>query len=70
MLKRKNTRLSLHIQSELCIGCRACTDRCRRGAIEVRSLHGVGHTARLDPDRCSGCGHCARVCPVGAIEWM
>lgn len=51
------------VDETLCIGCGACEDRCKFGAIAA--TEGV---AVVDPMRCVGCGQCTLVCPVDAIS--
>jgi len=51
------------VDETLCIGCGACEERCKFGAIAVTD--GV---AVVDPMRCVGCGQCTLVCPVDAIS--
>ena len=50
------------IDSDLCIGCCACLDRCQMGAIRVED-----EVARLDAGRCIGCGLCVPTCTAEAI---
>jgi Na+-translocating ferredoxin:NAD+ oxidoreductase RNF subunit RnfB len=50
------------IQSDLCIGCGACVDRCPMGAVALES-----EVASLNLDRCIGCGVCSAKCPSDAI---
>ena len=47
-----------------CIGCGACLDHCRFGAIR-REEDG---TCAVQTHACEGCGVCTYVCPVGAVE--
>jgi MinD superfamily P-loop ATPase len=63
------------IRPDDCIGCGVCMDRCRFGAVTVRT-EGVadGRTARnevyaVDPIACEGCGVCVRFCPRAAIDF-
>jgi NAD-dependent dihydropyrimidine dehydrogenase PreA subunit len=51
------------IDSDSCIGCCACLDRCQMEAIRVED-----ETAVLDPGRCIGCGLCVPTCPAEAIS--
>lgn len=46
-----------------CIGCRACAEACRRGAV---SFSGRGPV--VDLDRCDMCGDCVRACYPHALE--
>lgn len=66
------------IRPELCIGCGACLDVCRFGAVVAPSSPVDGQPFSVDPLSCDGCGVCVRFCPVEAIafperccgEWM
>ncbi|MFC1823384.1 4Fe-4S binding protein [Thermodesulfobacteriota bacterium] len=48
--------------TELCIGCEACLDRCQMDALTVEDEHVV-----LDENRCIGCGLCISTCPSDAL---
>ncbi|MCU0587912.1 MAG: 4Fe-4S binding protein [Syntrophobacteraceae bacterium] len=50
------------IDSELCIGCCACLERCQMDAIHVED-----EVAILDSSRCIGCGLCVPTCTAEAI---
>ncbi|MBN2293288.1 MAG: glycyl-radical enzyme activating protein [Pirellulales bacterium] len=52
----------LQVFAELCIGCGACVERCRRQAHEVVDDSRVFHR-----DRCVGCGRCAQTCYAKAL---
>ena len=49
-----------------CIGCGACVEACKFGAICI----GERGVAVVDPGRCRGCGACTRRCPKGIIEMI
>ncbi len=53
----------VQINQEECIGCGACIDECRPGAISL-----VDNKATIDPHRCRQCQVCVSACPAGAIE--
>jgi ferredoxin len=48
--------------TETCIGCETCLDRCQMEALSMEEDHVV-----LDPERCIGCGLCISTCPSGAL---
>lgn len=54
---------SATIDSAVCVGCGACADRCRFGAIRAD-----GAVCSVVEPLCEGCGVCARVCPNGAVS--
>ena len=47
-----------------CIGCKACIDKCKFGAISINE-YGV---AEVDEEKCICCGACAKVCPQKVIH--
>ncbi|UCF09913.1 MAG: 4Fe-4S binding protein [Candidatus Bipolaricaulota bacterium] len=51
------------VDSETCVGCGTCAERCQFGALSV-----VDGTARIDATRCAGCGLCVTVCPSAALR--
>lgn len=51
------------IDSETCIGCETCIDRCQMAAITMDD----DEIARVDLDRCIGCGLCVTTCPTESI---
>lgn len=51
-----------HINSELCIACGQCIDRCPVDAIHLEDY------AVVDDDLCLGCGLCVSICPESAIK--
>ena len=57
-----NTNYYATIDSEDCIGCGICAQRCQMEAITVDD------TATIDLDRCIGCGVCVMSCDAGAIS--
>ena len=54
-----------NIDSELCVACGDCIDRCPMEAIE----EGDGVSQLLD-ERCIGCGLCVSTCPEEAISLL
>ncbi|MFW9830328.1 MAG: indolepyruvate ferredoxin oxidoreductase subunit alpha [Candidatus Thorarchaeota archaeon] len=51
------------VDSEVCQGCRVCTDKLGCAAAIWEGEH-----AAIDADLCSGCGVCAQICPYKAIK--
>jgi electron transport complex protein RnfB len=51
------------VDSELCIGCGDCVERCQFGALEVPE-----DVCEVDLVRCVGCGVCVSVCPADALH--
>jgi len=51
------------IDSESCIGCGLCEQRCQVNAVSMRD-----NVAVVDLDKCIGCGLCVTGCPVGAAR--
>ena len=54
-----------------CIGCGACYEACRFGAIKRNTDldEVVSMSFEIDPISCEGCGVCVRACPVDAIAF-
>ncbi len=50
------------VNSERCIGCETCIDRCQMEALQM--VEGVSQVNR---DRCIGCGNCVSTCPEEAL---
>lgn len=50
------------LDATVCIGCRACAERCQMQALAEDSDQIV-----LDADRCIGCGLCVSACPTEAL---
>lgn len=50
------------VDTNLCIGCETCENRCRMDAISV-----AAEKAFVDTGRCIGCGLCTSSCPTGAV---
>ena len=51
---------------QCCVGCGACVNACRKGAIALNE-RGVAH---VDASACIGCGLCARACPQDIIQMV
>jgi MinD superfamily P-loop ATPase len=56
------TAFRAHLDSDACIGCSTCVDRCQMDALEVTDGKAI-----LDLGRCIGCGLCISTCPTGAL---
>ncbi len=52
------------VNSEACVGCETCLDRCQMRAVHMTD-EGV---AEIDLERCIGCGLCVISCPSEALE--
>lgn len=58
------------IDGERCLGCGACADICRFGAIgESPSSNGAAVNYVVDPLSCEGCGACVSACPADAVRF-
>ncbi len=55
------------INSDLCLGCRACLGMCQFGALSYSPALGK---AVVDPRWCYGCGVCRVACPQEAIQLL
>ena len=51
------------VDTDKCIGCGTCADKCSFGAITIRN-----GKAEVNPLLCEGCSVCEYVCPVGAMK--
>ncbi|MBD3341519.1 MAG: 4Fe-4S dicluster domain-containing protein [Candidatus Lokiarchaeota archaeon] len=56
-------RYHAEVDSELCVGCGTCIDRCQLNAIKMRK-----ERSKINIKRCIGCGNCIAVCPENAIS--
>jgi ferredoxin len=54
------------IDTELCIGCGSCVDKCHTGAAFLNA----DGTSERNAEMCIGCGVCAHFCPVNAISLL
>lgn len=51
-------------KQELCTGCMACADKCKKGAITfIKNYDGFLYP-HIDLDKCNNCGLCKKVCPA------
>lgn len=53
------------IDSESCVGCQTCVERCQAGAIKFRKKTNI---SSINKKKCIGCGNCVTVCPEEAIQ--
>ncbi|MFW9866779.1 MAG: 4Fe-4S binding protein [Candidatus Thorarchaeota archaeon] len=60
------TNYLAQINTELCVGCGICVEKCHQLIIELNE-DGV---AERDKERCIGCGVCAYFCPENAISMI
>ena len=58
----RKSRYVAAVNSELCIGCGTCVDKCQFDAIHLEEK------ISINPDKCWGCGNCAINCPENAIS--
>ena len=58
------SRFQAVVNTEECIGCQACLDRCIFDAIR---MEGDEPKAEITPEKCVGCGVCTITCPTEAI---
>jgi ferredoxin len=57
------SRYQSQIDTELCIGCGTCVEKCQFHAISVEDEKAI-----VDPSKCWGCGVCVAVCPQEAAS--
>jgi NAD-dependent dihydropyrimidine dehydrogenase PreA subunit len=57
------SRFQAKVDSEACLACGACLERCYFGALKA----GEDEKTMVIGDKCLGCGLCRVVCPSGAI---
>jgi NAD-dependent dihydropyrimidine dehydrogenase PreA subunit len=67
-LLRNPSRYRARVNSEACIGCQVCLDRCFFDAIEMKKVPGSKKLkAFVDEEKCMGCGLCVLGCKQKAI---
>lgn len=57
------SRFQARVDTEVCIACGACLERCYFGALQA----GADDKTIVQGDKCLGCGLCRVVCPTGAL---
>ncbi|MFX0059295.1 MAG: ATP-binding protein [Candidatus Heimdallarchaeota archaeon] len=60
-----NSNYYAEIDSDLCIGCETCLERCKMDAIEMIDIDNI---ASVNHKRCIGCGNCVIGCPEQALS--
>jgi ferredoxin len=62
--RRSRGPIQVKVIVDRCVGCLACADACRPGALRLMpGTWAVG----ADAGRCNGCRLCVRACPFGLI---
>ena len=62
LLKYVKHKAPLAVETDKCIGCKACMK------IGCPAISMEGGKAKIDPTLCVGCGVCAQLCKVGALK--
>ena len=62
LLKYVKHKAPLAVETDKCIGCKACMK------IGCPAISMDGGKAKIDPTLCVGCGVCAQLCKVGALK--
>lgn len=60
--------MSIQIQEETCIGCKACTEACPGNLLSMDAE--TGKAKIKHPRDCWGCTSCVKECPVQAIQFF
>lgn len=63
MLKSKEIKMAIKVDTEKCIGCGACTGTCPVEVLEMKD-----GKACYKNEGCIECGACVGVCPVEALS--
>lgn len=61
--KRVQANYHADINSDLCIGCGTCVERCQINAVKI-----VDDLEKIILKRCIGCGVCVPTCPEEVIQ--
>ena len=65
---RNPSRYRARVESEACVGCQECIERCFFGAIEMKKVPGSKKLkAVVDEEKCMGCGLCVLGCESKAM---
>jgi Pyruvate/2-oxoacid:ferredoxin oxidoreductase delta subunit len=57
-----STNYYVQVDSEICLGCETCLNRCQMEAIDI-----IDDVALVNLDRCIGCALCVSTCPSEAM---
>jgi len=65
---RNPSRYRARVDTDSCIGCQECVERCFFGAIEMTKVPGSKKLkASVNQDKCMGCGLCVIACAQKAL---
>jgi ferredoxin len=65
---RNPSRYRARVESDSCVGCQECIERCFFGAIEMKKVPGSKKLkAVVDEEKCMGCGLCVLGCESKAM---
>lgn len=64
----RSYKVSLHFDSDKCIGCGRCVISCYDGAHQALTFNSKKRRPEIDKEKCVGCHLCKLVCPVSAIS--